>query len=508
MLPAARWAPVRWAVALGATALAFGLNLALLPWVGPNTFPPFLAAVMVATWFGGLGPGLAAVVASTLATWYVFLPPRFSFAVEDAATAVRLVLFAASATLIAGLGSALRSAQLRAEAAGAEAQRLADLHRERETEVRASESRFRGLLEMAPDGIVIVDQQGRITLANTQAQKMFGYTAEELVGQPVELLVPEPLRSAHAGHRAAYQAQPRTRPMGVGLELAGRRKDGSQFPVEISLSPVETEDGRLVISVVRDITERRRAEARIRALNEDLARRYAELEAANRELEAFSYSVSHDLRAPLRAIDGFSQALLEDCEPVLDERGRDHLRRIRAATRRMGELIDDLLALARVTRQEMRRERVDLSAVARSVVAQLRRAEPTRRVEVVIAEGLAAEGDPHLLRLVLENLLGNAWKFTAREPEARIEFGALDEGGRPAFFVRDNGVGFDMAYAHKLFGPFQRLHPTSEFPGTGIGLATVQRVVARHGGRVWAVGEEGKGATFFFTLGEPWADVP
>jgi PAS domain S-box-containing protein len=507
-LPAARWAPVRYAVALGATALAFGLNLALLPWVGPNTFPPFLAAVMVATWFGGLAPGLVATAASALLTWYVFLPPAFSLAIESASTAVRLGLYLASAALIAGLGSALRGAQLRAEAATAEAYRLADRYREREAQVREGEIRFRGLLEMAPDGIIIVDGEGRITLANAQAQKMFGYAAEELLGQPVELLVPEKNRRAHVEHRAAYQAQPRTRPMGVGLELSGRRKDGSLFPVEISLSPMETREGRLVISVVRDITDRRRAEARIQALNEDLARRYAELEAAHRELEAFSYSVSHDLRAPLRAIDGFSQALLEDCEPQLDERGKDYLRRIRAATRRMGELIDDLLALSRVTRQEMRRERVDLSALARSVVAQLRRLEPARRVEVVIADGLEAEGDAHLLRLVLENLLGNAWKFTAREPEARIEFGALDEGGRTAFFVRDNGVGFDMAYAHKLFAPFQRLHALSDFPGTGIGLATVHRVVARHGGRVWAVGEEGKGATFFFTLEEPWRETP
>lgn len=495
---------MRYAVALGATALALGLNVALHPWVGANTFPPFLAAVMVATWFGGLGAGLLATVASTLVTWYLFLPPAFSLAVESASTAVRLALFVASAVLIAGLGSALRGAQLRAEAAATEAYRLADRYREREAQVRESENRFRRLLELAPDGIIIVDREGRITLANTQAHTMFGYTAEELLGQPVELLVPEQARRAHVAHRAAYQVQPRTRPMGVGLELSGRRKDGSLFPVEISLSPMETEDGRLIISVVRDITDRRRAEARIQALNEDLARRYAELEAANRELEAFSYSVSHDLRAPLRAIDGFSQALLEDCELRLDDQGRDYLRRIRAATRRMGDLIDDLLALSRVTRQEMRRERVDLSALARSVVAQLRRLEPARSVEVVIADGLEAEGDSHLLRLVLENLLGNAWKFTGRQPEARIEFGAVDEGSRPAFFVRDNGVGFDMAYADKLFAPFQRLHAMSDFPGTGIGLATVQRIVARHGGRVWAVGEEGKGATFFFTLEEPW----
>jgi len=228
--------------------------------------------------------------------------------------------------------------------------------------------------------------------------------------------------------------------------------------------------------------------------------RTIQLEAANRELEAFSYSVSHDLRAPLRGIDGFSQALLEDYADTLDDQGRDYLRRVRSATQRMAGLIDDLLNLSRITRGELRREAVDLSAQARSVAEQLRQAQPERQVEFHIADGLTAEGDPRLLRIALENLLGNAWKFTGKTDPAVIEFGLRRERGEAIYFVRDNGAGFDMAYAGKLFGAFQRLHDVREFEGTGIGLATVQRIIRRHGGRVWAEGESGHGATFHFTL--------
>ena len=223
----------------------------------------------------------------------------------------------------------------------------------------------------------------------------------------------------------------------------------------------------------------------------------------NRELETFSYSVSHDLRAPLRSIDGFSQALLEEYEPVIDDQGRDYLRRVRAAATRMGELIDDLLNLSRVTRREMRHERVDLAALARVAAEQLERAKLYPPVEFVTAEPLVAAGDPHLLRIVLDNLLGNAWKFSSKAARPRVEFGVtVTDRGERAFFVRDNGVGFDMAHAGKLFGAFQRLHGMHEFPGTGIGLATVQRIIARHGGRVWADASPGQGATFSFTLGD------
>jgi PAS domain S-box-containing protein len=249
-----------------------------------------------------------------------------------------------------------------------------------------------------------------------------------------------------------------------------------------------------LLGVSIDVTEQRQTAAALRR-----AARAAE--AANRELEAFSYAVAHDLRAPLRAMSGFAQVLLEDYADKLDGEGVDCLREIHANAVRMGALIDALLSLSRVTRTELRREPVDLGAIAREILARLAAAEPGRAVETIIADGLHAQLDPALARTLMENLLGNAWKFTARSARARIEVGAVDHDGERAFFVRDDGTGFDMAYASKLFTPFQRLHSTAEFPGTGIGLATVQRIVARHGGRVWAEGRLGEGAVFYFTMG-------
>ena len=235
-------------------------------------------------------------------------------------------------------------------------------------------------------------------------------------------------------------------------------------------------------------------------LEQRVVERTAQLESANKELEAFSYSVSHDLRAPLRSIDGFSQAILEDYQDKLDAEGQADLRRVRAATQRMAQLIDDMLDLSRITRAEMRREEIDLSALARSLPAELQRAEPEREVEFVIADGLTANGDAHLMRIALENLFRNAWKFTGKHQKAKIEFAITQNNGKSAYYVRDDGAGFDMAYVNKLFGAFQRLHPVSEFNGTGIGLATVQRIINRHGGRIWAEGAVEKGATFYFTL--------
>ncbi len=244
----------------------------------------------------------------------------------------------------------------------------------------------------------------------------------------------------------------------------------------------------------------RRAEEKIQTLNSELQQRALRLELANRELESFSYSVSHDLRAPLRTIDGFSQALVEDYGSQLNGEAKDYLERICAATRRMGRLIDDLLNLSRLTRSQIKVETVDLSALVRAIASELQAAEPSRQVQFAISDGIFADGDRRLLRVALENLIRNAWKFTAKREVATIEFGVNGHGGARAYFVRDNGAGFDMAYSSKLFGAFQRLHPASEFDGTGIGLATVQRIIHRHSGRVWAEAQVDQGATFYFTL--------
>ena len=261
---------------------------------------------------------------------------------------------------------------------------------------------------------------------------------------------------------------------------------------------------RAVLNILEDFdVERGKTEAANRELREafeSLRRAKEAADAANRELEAFSYSVSHDLRAPLRAIDGFSHALLEDYANLLDDQGQDYLQRVRSATQKMAQLIDDLLKLSRLTRGELNIVQVDLSALARGVATELQKLQPGRRVTFHIAPGLVDSGDPNMLKVVIENLLGNAWKFTGQKEEATIEFGAAEVEGRAAFFIRDNGAGFDMTYADKLFSTFQRLHQDKDFPGTGIGLSLVKRIVVRHGGSVWAEGEVGRGATFWFTL--------
>ena len=371
---------------------------------------------------------------------------------------------------------------------------------------RDAERLLRSMLDAAPDAMIGVDGDGTIVMANAQTRAVFGYGHEDLVGRPLELLLPERSRSIHAQHRRSYFVEPRVRPMGIGLELAGRRADGSEFPAEVSLSWIETADGLVAIGAIRDITERKRADREMHAAREAADRAAAELEVANHELQAFSYAVAHDLRAPLRAITGSSEALVEDHGDALGADARARLDRIARSAGRMSTMIDALLELSRLVRSTVDATDVDLSELARDVLGALREADPERDAMVVIQPGLVARGDRGLLEILLSNLLSNAWKFTASTPGARIEFGVREADGARAFFVRDNGDGFDERYADRLFVPFQRLH-SDDVGGSGIGLATAERVVRRHGGRIWAESARGDGATFSFTLGGDGSSV-
>lgn len=369
-----------------------------------------------------------------------------------------------------------------------------------ERERQVGETRFRAVADTANDAIISADSRGHIIYFNKTAERIFGYAVEEVLGQPLTCLMPGRFHGPHESGLRRVSAGGDGRVIGKTVELAGKRKSGEEFPLELSLSTWRVEGQTFFTALLRDITHRHRNEEHIKLLNRELRKRATELEAANHELEAFSYSVSHDLRAPLRAIDGFSQILLEDHSDTLNKEGQETLQRVRAAVHRMGALIDDLLKLARVTRAELRAEDVNLSEMAQEVINELRRQEPERRIDISLTPELWVKADPRLLRVALQNLLDNAWKFTHGKKGARISFDVTEMQGKSAYFVRDNGVGFDMAYADKLFGAFQRLHDGLEFPGSGIGLATVQRVIHRHGGRVWAESAVGQGTTFYFTL--------
>jgi PAS domain S-box-containing protein len=375
------------------------------------------------------------------------------------------------------------------------------MHKQTAEALQESEERYRKLVELCPDAIFI-QNEGKFVYVNEAAVKFYGASApQELLGKSIYDFVHPEFRDLVKERIKMLKEDNRSIPT---MEEKWLRLDGTVVYGEVAAIPFIYQGKSAIQVVMRDISDRKQAEEEIRRLNAELEERViqrtAQLEAANQELEAFSYSVSHDLRSPLRSIDGFSQALLEDYSDQLDEFGKDYLGRVRKAAQRMAELIDDLLQLSRLTRSEMRVEEVNLSELAIAIATELQNTQPERQVEFAIEPDLIATGDPHLLKIVLENLLCNAWKFTGKQPQARIEFGLTEDDGTPAYFVRDNGTGFDMEYADKLFGAFQRLHAMTEFEGTGIGLATVQRIVHRHGGRVWAKGEVGVGATFYFIL--------
>ncbi len=366
-----------------------------------------------------------------------------------------------------------------------------------EKALRESEEKFSKAFYNIPEAISISRlSDGTFVEVNDTYTRVTGYTRDKAIGRSSEELKlwvnadqrNEVIRRIQAGGRVENE------------EFQLVVKSGEKRTILLSADIININGEPCLLIIGNDISERKRAEEKLKEALANLERSSGQLAATNKELEAFSYSVSHDLRSPLRSIDGFSQALIEDYKDTLDEKGQDYLQRLRSASQKMGELIDGILKLSRLTRSEIHHEPIDLSALAREIAGRLQEAQPERRAEFVIHNDLTATGDPQLMRVLLENLLGNAWKFTGKKPTAKIEFGVENQNGRQSYFIRDNGAGFDMTYVDKLFGAFQRLHEVTEFPGTGIGLATVKRIIHRHGGTIWAEGQPGEGATFHFTI--------
>jgi PAS domain S-box-containing protein len=357
------------------------------------------------------------------------------------------------------------------------------------------------IVESSDDAIVGKDLQQHILSWNPGAEKMFGYTAQEVLGRSVEFLIPEEYR---AQEQEAFELVSRGKP--VHVETVRVCKDGRRVQISLSVSPIRDAQGRIIGGsfISRDITRQKEAEAELLRLKDELEirvrERTAELETANKEMEAFSYSVAHDLRGPLRHIDAYSQVIKSDFPDALNPEMKTYLDRISASSRNLGRLVDDLLNLARVGRQDVVRQVTSLGSVVNEVIEDLKEETGTRQIEWRVADLPDVEADPGLVKQVYANLIGNAFKYTRKRDRAVIEIGARQDGGETVFFVRDNGVGFSMKYAHKLFGVFQRLHRPEDFEGTGIGLATVARIVQKHGGHIWAEAELDKGATFFFTL--------
>lgn len=354
------------------------------------------------------------------------------------------------------------------------------------TERKMTEAKFKSLLESSPDALVIAKEDGIIHLVNNQCSVLFGYSREELVGQPVEMLLPKGFRSRHVQNRISYCDNPNARPMGIGLDLFALRKDGIEFPVEISLSPLKTAEGLLVTAAVRDVSINKQNLARISQLNQ--------------ELEAFTYSVSHDLRAPLRSITGYANILVEEYGATFDEESNRITQVIISNAKRMGQLIDDLLDFSRMGRKELSKVTINMTELVAEVVKELRERENGRKMQLNLLPLVQSNGDVSMIRQVWVNLVSNAFKYSNKKELSEIEIGSLPENGSVKYYVKDNGAGFDMKYSDKLFGVFQRLHKSNEFEGTGVGLALVKRIVQRHGGDVWAEGKVQEGAIFYFTI--------
>jgi PAS domain S-box-containing protein len=608
-------------------------------WLFWDIFKPyvwflFIPTVFLSAWVGGLIGGLVATVIGTLLAWYIFIPPAFSFPLDNPASLFSIVIFIFTGCLFSFFFDQMQRSKRRANEALSmaesanektsqlyqklkEAQRLAsvgnwvwdiqsDTHiwseevyriygrdsvlppaiypevqkyftpeswatlsaavekglaegvpyecdaevlrppgcprrwiaargeairdadgnivslqgtvqditeRKRvEQALRESEERLAVIIDSAMDGVISVDEQQKIRLFNPAAGQMFGLSTDEALDQPLSRLIPESFRSAHKKHIENFSQTGMTgRRMGVLGQISGMRANGEEFPIEASISQSVIADGKMFTVILRDITERKQIEDKISRLNVDLeqrvAERTAELTAANRELDTFAYAVAHDLRAPLRAMSGFSQALREDYGGQLQGEALIFLDQIGLASRKMSDLIDGLLTLSRSTRGGLQYEVVDISTLSKRLLVELAQSDPERQVTVEVEAELQARGDARMIEVMMRNLLGNAWKYSAHAVEPSIRLYAEQRDNARLFCIADNGAGFDMGHANRLFKPFQRLHRQDEFPGIGIGLATVQRIVNRHGGAIEARGEPGKGAIFCFTLSDTPEDL-